>query len=458
MHSIRVYLFILCSASFLLTCTQQATEINIGELGATGEGDDVTVLIQQAIDEVYEKGGGLVRLPAGKYTTGTLFLKSNVILHLDEGAELLGTSVYERYEEVAPVYETFFLREDRYPKRVMIVAIDATNAAIQGAGVIDGNGQHPNLNLKRMEAVNTIRFIRCTNMKIEGVGGRLTIKNSSHWTVQPVNVDTLLIRNVFISNFGGNTPDGLAISDCRNVLVENVEVEADDDAITLKSGTPEIVMENITIRNCIGRSRVCGFKTGPQSFGTIRNVLISDCHFEGASEPPGTQYDPQNGIFLNVSNGGKLEDIVVKDCTTDGFPSSLSVVLSQLNSDYWKSYWPDREMPGDFGSIRNISFENITGNNLGNLGILIEGRSTSPIENISFSGLNLSTSGLGTKVEDFPEKPHAYPNMFYLHKQIPAYGMYIRHVDKISLKEVNITCQEKDERPAFMKIDVTEID
>lgn len=30
--------------------------------------------------------------------------------------------------------------------------------------------------------------------------------------------------------------------------------------------------------------------------------------------------------------------------------------------------------------------------------------------------------------------------------------------NKISLKDVNITCQEEDERPAFVKIDVTEID
>ncbi len=310
----RFTILLLFMLPFFAMVAQELSEYNLLEYGAAGQAEDVTALIQKAIDDASENGGGLVRLPAGHYTASTIFLKSNVTLHLD------------------------------------------------------------------------------------------------------------------------------------------------DDAITLKSGTPEIVMENIIIRNCIARSRVCGFKTGPQTFGTIRNVLISDCHFEGASEPPGTQYDPQNGIFLNVSNGGKLEDIIVKNCTTDGFPSSLSVVLSQLNSEYWKSYWPGRGVPAGLGTIRNISFENITGNKLGNLGILIEGRSGSPIENISFSGLNLSTAGRGTKVEEFPEKPHAYPNMFYLHKQIPAYGMYIRHVNNIALKDVNITCQEEDERPEFVKIDVTERD
>lgn len=433
---------------------QNKMEVNIRDYGASGDGSDVTVILQKAIDDLAQKGGGRVRVPAGKYIISTLFLKSNVILHLDEGAVLLGTSEYEQYKEIPPMYETFFLREDRYPKRVMIVAVDIENAGIQGAGIIDGNGQHPNLRVKRMDAVNTIRFIRCRNMRIEGVEGRLTVRNSSHWTIQPIHVDTLCIRKVFISNFGGNTPDGLAISDCRNVLVEHAEVESDDDAITLKSGTPEFVMENIVIRNCIGRSRVCGFKTGPQTFGTIRNVLISACHFEGAAKPPGTQYDPQNGIFLNVSNGGLLENIRVEDCTIESFPSALSVHLSMLTSDYWKSYWPGAAMPAEYGTIRNISFKNIEGKKLGTFGILVEGRKDSPIQNISFSNLNLHTAGGGVLVDDFPEKPNEYPNLYYLYKQLPAYGMYLRHVEEITLDEVDISCKESDPRPEIIRVDV----
>lgn len=453
----RLYIFILITLCAVGANAQGKNEFNIRDYGAIGDGADVTSNIQQAIDAANKNGGGKVVLAAGKYVISTIFLKSDVVLHLEEGAVLLGSSEYEKYKEIPPVYETFFLREDRYPKRVMIVAIDAQHAGIEGAGIIDGNGQHPNLNVNRMEAINTIRFIRCTNMRIEGVGGRLTVRNSSHWTVQPINVDTLYIANVFISNFGGNTPDGLAISDCRNVLVENIEVEADDDAITLKSGTPDIIMENIIIRNSIGRSRVCGFKTGPQTFGTIRNVEISNCHFEGAKKPPGTQYDPQNGIFLNVSNGGTVEDIIVKDCTVDGFPSALSVVISKLTSEYWKNYWPEAEMPSEYGIIKNISFENIEGRNLGNLGILIEGRETSKIQNIKFSNLSLGTSGGGTIVRDFPERPNEYPNMYYLHKQLPAYGLYLRHVKNISLEKVEVSCDMPDERPMQIAVDVSEI-
>lgn len=68
MNSIKVYIFILYSASFLFGCVQRSQDINIRDLGAAGDGSDVTILIQQAIDEVHEKGGGLVRLPKGKYT------------------------------------------------------------------------------------------------------------------------------------------------------------------------------------------------------------------------------------------------------------------------------------------------------------------------------------------------------------------------------------------------------
>lgn len=432
--------------------------VNVRAYGALGDSTDATQNIQQAIDEVSRHGGGEVGLSPGTYVCSTLFLKSNVLLHLEEGATILGSPEHESYTETGPVYETFFLREDRYPGRVLIVGIDIENAGITGAGVIDGNGQHPNLKVARLDAVNTIRFIRCRNMRIEGLGGRLTIRNSSHWTVQPIGVDSLIIRNVFISNFGGNTPDGLAISDCRNVLVENVEVEADDDAITLKSGTPEITMENIVIKNCIGRSRVCGFKTGPQTWGTIRNVQITNCHFQAATIPPATQYALQNGVFLNVSNGGSLENIVVKDCTIDGFPSAFSIVISKLSAEYWKSYWPGAAMPEEYGSIRNITFENIDGKNLGNFGVLIEGRKSSPIKDVQLKKVHLSTEGGGSRVKSFPEKPNEYPNIVAVYKLLPAYGMYLRHVEDMEMEDVEVIVGKKDKRSYIVNEDFSTVE
>jgi polygalacturonase len=329
----------------------------VTDYGATGNGvAENAVSIQKAIDAAAAAGGGVVLFPAGEYRTTTLFLKDNVTLRLAKGATIKGSPDYDAYPtEIEPLYETFLLREDRYPSRVLIVGLKVNNVAIDGEGTIDGNGDHPNLRKKRMASINLIRFISCRNVRVEGLGEKLMIKNASHWALQPIDVDGLVVRNVHIVNYGGNTSDGLPICDSRNVLVEDCRVEADDDAITLKSGTPELLIENVTIKNTTMISRVCGFKFGPQTFGGFRDITITGCHFQGATKPPATQYDPHHGVFLNVSNGGFIDGVLVEDCTAKDIPSTLSVSIGSITSDYWKTYWPGKAEKTDYGTIKNVS-------------------------------------------------------------------------------------------------------
>ena len=52
---------------------------------------------QNGIDKCFEAGGGEVIIPAGKYITGDLRLRSNITLHLLENACLLGSENPEDY-------------------------------------------------------------------------------------------------------------------------------------------------------------------------------------------------------------------------------------------------------------------------------------------------------------------------------------------------------------------------
>ena len=47
--------------------------------------------IQAAIDACGRNGGGVVVVPAGRYVTGTIKLKSKVTLEVAEGGEILGS-------------------------------------------------------------------------------------------------------------------------------------------------------------------------------------------------------------------------------------------------------------------------------------------------------------------------------------------------------------------------------
>ena len=65
---------------------------NIMAYGAAADGQtNCREAIQKAIDHCNENGGGRVVVPAGKYLSGTIILKSNVDLQLENGAVLISS-------------------------------------------------------------------------------------------------------------------------------------------------------------------------------------------------------------------------------------------------------------------------------------------------------------------------------------------------------------------------------
>ena len=79
------------------------------------------------MDACVSAGGGMVYVPPGEYTVGTIQLKDNVTLHLEAGA-------------------TLFLSQSSadFPRgaRAMIFAENATNIAVTGMGTLDGLAQY----------------------------------------------------------------------------------------------------------------------------------------------------------------------------------------------------------------------------------------------------------------------------------------------------------------------------
>ncbi|MBP3784855.1 MAG: glycoside hydrolase family 28 protein, partial [Butyrivibrio sp.] len=64
---------------------------NILDYGAVSDGETkCTAAIQKAIDDC-SSTGGRVLIPAGRFLSGTLRLKSDVELHLEHGARLISS-------------------------------------------------------------------------------------------------------------------------------------------------------------------------------------------------------------------------------------------------------------------------------------------------------------------------------------------------------------------------------
>ena len=75
-----------------------AESYNILDFGAKAGKEYLnTDKIQAAIDKCSADGGGYVVIPRGEFVSGTLELKSGVMLYLEHGARLQGSSRKEDY-------------------------------------------------------------------------------------------------------------------------------------------------------------------------------------------------------------------------------------------------------------------------------------------------------------------------------------------------------------------------
>ena len=71
---------------------------NVVNYGAKGDGKTLnTSAIQKALDDCHQHGGGIIEIPVGNFVTGTLRLFSNMNLHFQPGACLIGSTDNKDY-------------------------------------------------------------------------------------------------------------------------------------------------------------------------------------------------------------------------------------------------------------------------------------------------------------------------------------------------------------------------
>lgn len=263
---------------------------NVVDYGAVGNGKILcTEAIQKAVDACAKAGGGTVHFPAGRYLSGAIFLKSNVTLHIGQGATLTASMNFEHFPPFKPRWR--ILSDDTQPSS-LITGIDLENIAITGRGTLDGQGRpwwealRKDKNAKEGQPKiltygrpRVINFYRCRNVRIEGV----TIIDSPSWTVHPVGCDNLVVDGISIINpeDGPNT-DGVNPESCRNVRIANCFIDTGDDCITLKSGKDEEgrlkarPTANVTVTNCVMYKGHGAVVIGSEMSGNVRNVTASN--------------------------------------------------------------------------------------------------------------------------------------------------------------------------------------
>ena len=382
--------------------------------GAVGDGQTNSAeAIRKAIEACSAEGGGRVVVPAGNYLSGPIYLKSNVNLHLEKGATILFSTKPADY---LPVVHTRWEGVELMNYSPLIYAFEEKNIAVTGEGTLDGQanasnwwpwkGQAkygwqagtPNQNDEDKRAAlfamaeNNVpvserifgegyylrpQFVqpyRCENVLIEGV----TFINSPMWILNPVLCTNVTIQRVTVESQGPNS-DGCDPESCKNVLIKDCFFNTGDDCIAIKSGRNadgrriNVPSENIVIQGCTMANGHGGVVIGSEISGGVRNVFAENCTMNSPL------LDRALRIKTSSMRGGVVENVYLRNIEV----GQVAEQVIRVNM-FYEDEGP--HMP----TVRNIEVRDMTVENGGEVGVLLEGYEESPVQNLRLINVKIN--------------------------------------------------------------------
>ena len=409
----------------------------VGRFGAAGDGVRMdTRAVQAAVDACAKAGGGTVYFPAGRYLTGTIYLKSNVTMHLDAGAVLLGSKNLQDYPATVPAFRSY---TDNYTEKSLLYGEKIENVSIEGRGAIDGQGASFEGPYKVRPYM--FRLIQCRNVSFQGV----TLKDSPMWGLHILACDDVDIQGIAIHSRVNRNNDGIDVDCCERVRISNCEISSEDDAIVLKS-TADRPCRNITITNCVLSSYCNALKMGTESNGGFENIAISNC----------TIYETRlSGIALEIVDGGVMDHIIVSGITIQKVGTPIFIRLGNRA----RPFEAGGKQPG-MGAMRNVLIRDVLATGASKIGCAVAGLPGHAIEGLVLDNIRLTFEG-GGKKEDARREISEFPDKYPEHSMfgtLPAYAFYCRHVKDLSLRNIALRFDQPEERPAMVCDDVQSLD
>lgn len=398
------------------------------EITAFGAQEDVTdsttiKAINEAIEHVSQQGGGKVVIPKGLFfSQGPVHLKSNVNLHVSEGATLLFSTTPSDY---LPYVLTRWEGMELMGYSPLIYAYQQTNIAITGKGTIDGGGaadnwwpwkgkwktapwgDHPvenqkftrqalmkmvEQNVPPQERVFESNYLRppmiqpysCDNVLIEGV----SIVRSPFWLVNPVLCKNVTVKDIYCKSYGPNS-DGCDPESCTDVLITGCVFDTGDDCIAIKSGRNNdgrrvnVPTANIIIEDCEMRAGHGGVVIGSEISGGVNNLYAQRCVMSSPDLDRGIR------IKTNSVRGGHLKNLNYRNIT-----------IGQVKDAIVVNFFYEEGDGGPFPPIlEDISIEELKVENA-NRAFMLRGFSHTPISGLTLANVNIDNATSESVVEN----------------------------------------------------------
>ena len=322
-----------------------AVVLNIRDFGAKTDGSLATAAISNAVAACVAQGGGRVVVPAGRWTTGPVTLRSNVELHLEKDAVLFIPDDPALRPTLRSVYE------GRHAKRPMpgIYAVGCTNVSMTGAGTLETATDYWHANRKQARP-QAIYFGDCADVRLEG----FKVRGSPSWTMHLFGCTNVVVRGIDSRCPGPNT-DGLDLESVDGALVENCRLDQGDDAFCIKSGRDREGRErnrpsqHIVIRNCTVVHGHTLLGIGSELSGGIRDVTMENCRVED-------EVWRFLRVKTNPSRGGFVEDVRMENV----WGERATYEVFALETDYWWKQESKRNPEIVHTRIRGIRLKDVS--------------------------------------------------------------------------------------------------
>lgn len=355
-----------------------------------------TALIQKGIDSCAASGGGTVYVPDGLYVTGTLYMRSNVFLHLAANTTLKGSGDLADYCTDEDWEQNWASENEHTSGGHLIVFLEVEHSGLIGHGTIDGNGTSfpyrrdvpdfravaADKSLKRPGQM--VYLCESRNIRIRDV----RLFNSPYWNCFVWGCENVIISGLQIKNsptiLNG---DGIDIDSSRHVVVSDCIIDSEDDCITFRCArkrlkNKEAVLEDVTVTNCQLRTPGCNaFRIGVGQ-GPIRNCLISNILIRGSSK--GVCLEARYAFNTDEEPGTSIENI------------SFNNVFMEARCPVYLSSYCYGATTAVAPPVRNIRFTNLTVKS--SLNIVVQKNEGAVMEDILFQNVNMELSGEPRKI------------------------------------------------------------
>jgi exo-poly-alpha-galacturonosidase len=304
---------------------------DVTRYGAVGDGTTIdTAAIQRAIDACTP--GGKVRIPAGVFKTGAIWLHSDITLEVAAGATLLGSERAADYPYNYLLYD--YSTDSRYYSLINAHTYDygsLRNIRIVGPGTIDGNGWKqagPDADGFPVALPSSSGTVATNGVLAKAQVAAATALGSASSYATRSNLITMRgVTNVYYGGFTAVNPSQHTLVNLHsdNVTVNGVRLLTEGvnnaDGIEFTHGNGLTVINNVFDTGDDDMNFAAGLGAAAPNDPPTRNAWIADNYFRKG----------HGAVVLGSHTGAWIEGIVAEDNVIDGTDVGLRMKTDPNN-------------------------------------------------------------------------------------------------------------------------------